>query len=72
MKVGEQPKYLKTYKPGESFGELALLYNTPRAATIIAKSDSILYGLDRATFNGVVKDAAIKYYYNLIKKTGKI
>lgn len=66
MKAGEQPKYLKTYKPGESFGELALLYNTPRAATIIAKSDSILYGLDRATFNGVVKDAAIKYHLNII------
>lgn len=26
----EEPKYLKTYHPGESFGELALLYNSPR------------------------------------------
>jgi len=29
--------YLKTYQPGEAFGELALLYNAPRAASIQAK-----------------------------------
>jgi len=29
-----EEKYLKTYEPGESFGELALLYNAPRAASI--------------------------------------
>ena len=39
--------YLKTYVPGESFGELALLYNCPRAASIIAKEDSTLFSLDR-------------------------
>lgn len=51
---------LKTYKPGESFGELALLYNAPRAATIQAKGECIVFALDRATFNNIVKEAAIK------------
>ena len=54
----EQPKYLKTYEPGEAFGELALLYNAPRAATITAKTDALLWELDRNTFNHIVKDAA--------------
>jgi len=52
--------HLKVYYPGEAFGELALLYNAPRAATIIAKTDSVLFSLDRETFNNIVKDAASK------------
>ena len=50
--------YLKTYVPGEAFGELALLYNAPRAATIVAKTACVLWQLDRNTFNHIVKDAA--------------
>lgn len=50
--------FLKTYQPGESFGELALLYNAPRAASIQAKEDCTLFALDRETFNHIVKDAA--------------
>ena len=60
FKKGDNPTYLKTYYPGESFGELALLYNAPRAATIKAKKNCILWALDRGTFNNIVKEAAVK------------
>jgi len=52
------PTFLKEYAPGESFGELALLYNAPRAATIQGKTDYTVLRLDRDTFNHIVKDAA--------------
>lgn len=60
FKKGEEPKFLKTYVAGESFGELALLYNAPRAATIRAKTESALFELDRECFNHIVKEAAMK------------
>jgi cAMP-dependent protein kinase regulator len=58
LKGQTEPTKLKTYVPGEGFGELALLYNAPRAATIQAVEDSIVWKLDRDTFNHIVKDAA--------------
>ncbi|KRX00652.1 Cyclic nucleotide-binding protein [Pseudocohnilembus persalinus] len=58
FKPNGENTYLKTYREGEAFGELALLYNAPRAATIIAKTNCTLFSLDRETFNHIVKDAA--------------
>lgn len=52
--------FLKDYQPGEAFGELALLYNAPRAATIIANEASVCFSLDRDCFNNIVKDATMK------------
>ncbi len=44
-------KDFERLQPWWSFGELALLYNAPIAATIKAIGDCILYVLDRETFN---------------------
>merc|ERR1719183_2926065 len=49
---------VKTCVAGDVFGELALLYNCPRAASVIAKSSCLLWELDRETFSRIVKDAA--------------
>jgi cAMP-dependent protein kinase regulator len=56
----EKDTFLKSYLPGEAFGELALLYNAPRAASIIATEDCKMWSLDRYTFNHIVKDASMK------------
>lgn len=55
-----EPTNLIEYHPGGAFGELALLYNAPRAATITAIDECLLWGLDRNTFNHIVKDAAVR------------
>ena len=59
--------FLKNYQPGEYFGELALLYTTPRAASITATVPSVLFSLDRECFNHIVKDSAIKNRTNFEK-----
>uniref|UniRef100_A0A0G4FFU5 cAMP-dependent protein kinase regulatory subunit n=1 Tax=Chromera velia CCMP2878 TaxID=1169474 RepID=A0A0G4FFU5_9ALVE len=55
-----EEKLVKTCEAGDVFGELALLYNVPRAASVEAREDSIVWILDRETFNAIVKDAAAK------------
>jgi cAMP-dependent protein kinase regulator len=50
--------HVHTYKnAGDSFGELALLYNCARAATVTAAKNSTLWVLQRNAFNGLVKGA---------------
>lgn len=63
---------LRTQVEGEAFGELALMYNVPRAANIRATSDCVLWALDRATFNYYVKDSAIRRRQELIEFLGSV
>merc|ERR1712012_1256050 len=58
-KSGDFGDKVKSYStPGECFGELALLYNAPRAATVVAQTPCRLWSIDREAFNYYVKDGA--------------
>lgn len=54
VKVDGMEKLVGSYDNKGSFGELALMYNTPRAATIVATSSGELWCLDRLTFRRII------------------
>ncbi|XP_067236620.1 cAMP-dependent protein kinase type II-beta regulatory subunit isoform X1 [Chanodichthys erythropterus] len=54
LKAEGTTRTVGSYDNRGSFGELALMYNTPRAATIIATSPGALWCLDRLTFRRII------------------
>lgn len=46
------------YNNGDAFGELALLYNCPRAATILATTGCILWSVERTMFRKIMATTA--------------
>jgi len=58
-------------KAGTCFGELALMYDTPRAATIVATSKSTLWVLDRITFRRILRNVSevkLKQYETFLSR----
>jgi len=53
-------KIVFSYDGEGNFGELALLYNMPRAASIQAASDGSLWAMDRQTFRKIVLKSAFQ------------
>eukprot|EP01038_Epipyxis_sp_PR26KG_P007986 gene7986-10829_t len=47
-----------TYQTGGCFGELALIYNSPRAASVVASTASKLWTLDLSTFRYILATTA--------------
>lgn len=54
------PVRVRGFRAGESFGELALMYNCPRTATIQAATPVVLWSLDRVSFRTIVLEANTK------------
>lgn len=58
LKVAINGQDVQTLGPGDSFGEIALLRDVPRTASVIAQSEGMLYALDRDTFIPAVTGSA--------------
>ena len=51
---------MSTIGESGSFGELALIYGTPRAATIKAKTQVKLWAIDRDTYRRILMGSIIR------------
>lgn len=58
--VNEKPK--RELRTGDGFGELALLYNAPRSASVRTLENCELWGIDRNTFRRAVEEMITKEY----------
>eukprot|EP00475_Leptophrys_vorax_P041395 TRINITY_DN7801_c0_g1_i1.p1 TRINITY_DN7801_c0_g1~~TRINITY_DN7801_c0_g1_i1.p1 ORF type:complete len:343 (+),score=59.80 TRINITY_DN7801_c0_g1_i1:31-1059(+) len=60
--VFKTPNRVKVFEYNNrgSFGELALMYNCPRAATVHAITDGVLFRVDRATFRHIIVSSQIQ------------
>ena len=50
-----ESRLLKTLSPGDFFGEMALIHNAPRAATVTAKTELTTLELDKSAFDRVLQ-----------------
>jgi signal transduction histidine kinase len=54
----EEVRLLKTLEAGEFFGEMALIHNSPRAATVEAKTALVVLELDKGGFEHVLQHSS--------------
>jgi len=53
-----EERFLKTLRQGDFFGEMALIHNAARAATVISKTDLVALELDKASFDNVLEHSS--------------
>jgi len=57
--AGGEERHVKSYAEGDSFGELALMFNQRRAASVVATEECILWAVNQEVFQAVMMTAAL-------------
>ena len=65
VKAFKDKKFIRELCEGNCFGEVALLVNEPRSATVIAETDTSLFTLTKDDFNSFIDKHMLNY---LVKK----
>uniref|UniRef100_A0A671UCD8 cAMP-dependent protein kinase type I-alpha regulatory subunit n=2 Tax=Sparus aurata TaxID=8175 RepID=A0A671UCD8_SPAAU len=60
MDVYVNNQFVTSIGEGGSFGELALIYGTPRAATVRAKANVKLWGIDRESYRRILMGSTLR------------
>ncbi len=61
VKVFKKSKFVRELCEGNCFGEVSLLINKPRSATIISESDLSLFSLTKDDFNSIIDKRMLEY-----------
>lgn len=65
-------KPVSSLSAGSSFGELALLYNSPRQATVRADTNATLFSLDRETYRFIVAQSSSNRNLEIKSALGRV
>lgn len=68
---GNSPVHVQHVSPGGSFGELALIYGSARAATVKASTPVLLWAIDRITYRRILMGNTMRkrgLYNNFLEK----
>uniref|UniRef100_A0A4W4ED88 Cyclic nucleotide-binding domain-containing protein n=1 Tax=Electrophorus electricus TaxID=8005 RepID=A0A4W4ED88_ELEEL len=71
LEVMQNGKLLGQMRPGTAFGELAILYNCKRTATVKAVTQSYIWALDRQTFQSIMMrstQARHEEYFSFLRR----
>ena len=63
---------MKSYQSGDIFGELAVLYSTPRQAMIVSRVKGKLYRLNRYSYATITRENAVSKFKFLNEILSKV
>jgi CRP-like cAMP-binding protein len=68
---GERQEKIASLGPGETFGEMALLDQMPRSASVVANTDSVVLALDPAELRKIDSRIYAKLLVNLTREVSR-